>query len=326
MRLHTGIDAKHLMQMLGQALLKEDRQWKPKVYKFVDSTNQEVVGSQRDEVTKWMLFLYRKFNFTPETYGLSVYLLDRFLCLVKVRPKYLHCVAICCLYIAAKTLEEDEVIPSTVDLVKISQCTCSVAEILRMEVAILNKLSWSCKFVTAVDFLHIIHGMLMKYFPQLLTGLCDMTPSRHLGLMMRRLLSCYSNHRLTTFRPVTLAMTVVCLELEQLTPNWLSMVVMVQQMAKIDNDQFIQCREEIGRYLTSIKQLPLGLKIAADKIPVSRKKSIKRKADILDDDDDIYDGIKRLYNEDGNEVRMSCGSELHQDHDKYLQMTTVSAN
>lgn len=78
--------------------------------------------------------------------------------------------------------------------------------------------------------------------------------------------------------------------------------------------------------MTSIQQLPTSKKIVVDKVPVSRKKSIKRKADILDDDDDIYDGIKRLYNEDGNEVRMSCGTELHQDYDKYLQMTTVSAN
>jgi hypothetical protein len=75
--------------------------------------------------------------------------------------------------------------------------------------------------------------MLVNYFPQLLSGLSDMTPSRHLGLLMRRLYSCYGNHQLTTFRPVTLAMTVICLELEQITQNWLSMVVMVQQMAKV---------------------------------------------------------------------------------------------
>lgn len=324
MRLHIGIDAEHLVQMLGMNLQKEHEQFRPKTYKSVDDGSMEVNGFHRDDAVSWMLFLNRKFGFSPETYGLSVYLLDRFLCLVKVRPKYLHCVAICCLYIAAKTLEEDEVIPSTVDLVKISECTCSVAEILRMELAILNKLSWNVKYVTAVDFLHIIHAMLMNYFPQLLTGLSDMTPSRHLGLLMRRLYSCYSNHRLTTFRPVTLALTVICLELEQITQNWLSMVIMVQQMAKIDNEHFIRCREECGRFLTSIKQLPTGYKFSSEKL--SRKKSIKRKASILNEEDDIYDGIKRLYSEDSNEVRMSCSTELHQDNDNFLQMTTVSAN
>lgn len=325
MRLHIGVDAEHLVQMLGMNLQKEQEQWKPKTYKSVDANSSEVNGFQRDDAVNWMMYLNRLFSFTPETYGLSVYLLDRFLCLVKVRPKYLHCVAISCLYIAAKTLEEDEVIPSTVDVVKRSQCTCSVAEILRMELAILNKLSWNVKFVTAVDFLHIIHAMLVNYFPQLLSGLSDMTPSRHLGLLMRRLYSCYGNHQLTTFRPVTLAMTVICLELEQITQNWLSMVVMVQQMAKIDNEDFICCREECGRFLTSIKQLPTGYEFSAQK--PSCKKSIKRKANILDQEDDIYDGIKRLYNEDSSsDVRMSCGTELHQDNDNFLQMTTVSAN
>ena len=84
------------------------------------------------------------------------------------------------------------------------------------------------------NFVFQIHAMLMNYFPQLLAGLSDMTPSRHLGLLMRRLFCCYSNHHLMTFRPVTLAMTVICLELEQITQNWLSMVIMVQQMAKVN--------------------------------------------------------------------------------------------
>jgi hypothetical protein len=50
---------------------------------------QEVNGFQRDDAVNWMMYLNRLFSFTPETYGLSVYLLDRFLCLVKVSEVYL---------------------------------------------------------------------------------------------------------------------------------------------------------------------------------------------------------------------------------------------
>ena len=49
-----------------------------------------------------------------------------------------------------------QVIPSTKDLVKISRCDCAVSDILRMECLILDKLNWSVKTITAIDYLHIV--------------------------------------------------------------------------------------------------------------------------------------------------------------------------
>lgn len=49
-----------------------------------------------------------------------------------------------------------QVIPSAVDLVKTSQCGCAVSDILRMEMIVLNKLQWSVKSVTQIDYLHIV--------------------------------------------------------------------------------------------------------------------------------------------------------------------------
>lgn len=56
-------------------------------------------------------------------------------------------VDVCCVF---------QVIPSAVDLVKSSQCGCAVSDILRMEMIVLNKLQWSVKTVTQIDFLHIV--------------------------------------------------------------------------------------------------------------------------------------------------------------------------
>ena len=51
--------------------------------------------------------------FSMETFSLTVTLIDRFLASYKVKSKYLECLAVSCLYIAAKVREEDDKISIT---------------------------------------------------------------------------------------------------------------------------------------------------------------------------------------------------------------------
>lgn len=214
-----------------------------------------------------------------------------------------------------------------------------------------------------------IHGLLMSCYPKLLDGLSHLTPSQHLSMMMRKIFHCLGNHQLAVFSPINLVLSIVSLELEQITPNWFSIISMVQQVAdvrnqisqfvlliwlrwknfeklfniilriegkkslfkknafwrhllgtnslcfQINNQTFIQCREMIGQHLTKHGFLPSGYQFRV----VKRSKSIKRKA-VDDEEEDLYDGIKRLYSEDSMEtsaVRKSCSSEFvqHQDTD-----------
>jgi hypothetical protein len=68
----------------------------------------------------------------------------------------LECLAVGCLYIAAKCKEEDDTIPITPEFVIDCNASCSANELLRMERLILEKFDWFADFVTSVDFLQLV--------------------------------------------------------------------------------------------------------------------------------------------------------------------------
>ena len=74
----------------------------------------------------------------------------------KVRPKFLECLAVGCLYLAAKCKEEDDQIAITPEFVIDCNANCSSNELLRMERLILEKFDWFVDFVTPVDFLQLV--------------------------------------------------------------------------------------------------------------------------------------------------------------------------
>ncbi|KAK6173339.1 hypothetical protein SNE40_016810 [Patella caerulea] len=320
MKLHSGMTARSLARLLGEAINKEQKNWKPIEYKPTDMITSE----HRDEGVIWLLNLFNKFRFSPETFGAAVGILDKFISLVKVPPKYLRCVTITCLYLAAKTLEEDDIVPSTQIFARISGCGCSLSEILRMELVILKKLCWSLPTTSSIDVLHIIHTVLLQHHPHLLDGLKDMTPSRHMSIITRKLLTCLGQHRLLMFPPITVVVSMLSLELEQMTSAWFPLIALLQRMTNIDNQKLIHCREVIASYLSSVRMSVTPYQ------KIVPQKSKKRKVEQIDDDDDIYDSIKRLYNEDHimeiPTIHGSCSSELHQNTEETFSVHTVCAN
>lgn len=328
----SGLNDERAKQRLEATLDKERMQWKPVLPRPVSST-QEITDMERDKEAFWLIQLSQSFDFAPETYALAISIMDRVSTLVKIRPKYLRCVAISCLYIAAKTLEDDEAIPITLDLVRKSQCGCSVSEILRMELVILTKLDWNPKAVTAIDFLHLIHYLLMRSFPYLLTHLKDMTPSRFLALLTRKLLRLLCHADVARDRPSVVALALVSLELEQVIPqHWLKMNLMMQAVIQAENGEVISCRERMAWLLDQCGMLLTGYQTKPS-TSSSVMKSKKRKVEDMESDN-IYDGIKRLYDESGNNgseklflpKRGSCASEMHLDtEDLHPFVPTVAA-
>jgi len=329
----SGSDARRVMHTLSLNLEKERKFWKPIVIKA--TSDKDISAAQRDKYAAWIVSLSAEFKFQSETCGLAILLMDRVQQLFKVQAKYMQCVTVTCLYIAAKTLEEDENIPPTPDLVRKSHCGCSFAEITRMEIVILNKLNWNIRQPSAVDFLHTVHVVLLMHYPHLLSGSGGMNSSEHLSQMMRMMLRCLTSHTLLEFRPSSIALALVSLELEKLTQGWRRGMLPLLQKFNVGSEQLSHCREVIGGFLG--QQTSQGYaghhRHSSSSAPQSKKRKVEHNASSVEDDDK-FDGLKRLFSQEciavsstsgtvssaggtgRSTLKTSCSLEMHQDIEK----------
>ncbi|KAF7217719.1 cyclin-I [Nothobranchius furzeri] len=237
--------------LLEKATSREAKMWKIYVPKKPCSQDTDVSPAQRDEAVRWLTELHARLQLYPETLVLAVSLLDRFLAPIKARPKYLRCIAITCFFLAAKTCEEDECVPSLKDLAVSSNCGCSPSEILRMERIILDKLDWDLHTATALDFLHIFHVMVLSCRSRFLDSMLGLNRSQHLGLLIRRLYTCLADHTLVQLRGSMLALALLTLELETCCPDWLVLTIDLLRKAQIDSSELIRSRELVARSLST---------------------------------------------------------------------------
>ncbi|XP_041079226.1 cyclin-G1-like isoform X2 [Polyodon spathula] len=146
-----------------KALLDQEAKYQPKLcgLRLIESANDSglrMTARLRDFEIKDLLSLTRFFGFSAETFSLAVNLLDRFLAQMKVQPKHLSCVGLCCFYLAVKSVEEERNVPLASDLIRISQRRFTVSDMMRMEKIIIEKLYWKIKSTTALQLLRLYHS------------------------------------------------------------------------------------------------------------------------------------------------------------------------
>ncbi|KAF1378347.1 hypothetical protein PFLUV_G00189600 [Perca fluviatilis] len=324
-------ESRRLVGLLEAALLREARLWKAPVFKNGCIQGTDISSSQHQEVILWLGEMNRLFQFCPETFALGVCVLNRLLSTVKAQPKYLKCIAFTSLVLAAKINEEDEVIGSVQDLVVQSGCNFSTAEILRMERIILDKLHWDLYTASPVDFIHIFHALLVSGHPHLIPsiglgsgvswdsatdpGLLPAGPGHQkrpagfqAALWTRQVQHCMACHQLWQFKGSTLALAIITLELEAVTPDWFSIFTDLLKKAQVDSGEFIHCKEMVDEYLHSLEfSLPANAVYIFDSAQVpdeerawSPTQRLRRGPAVGEqgDSDEYYDGFRRLYDEE----------------------------
>uniref|UniRef100_A0A8C5QJ09 Cyclin I family member 2 n=1 Tax=Leptobrachium leishanense TaxID=445787 RepID=A0A8C5QJ09_9ANUR len=249
----TGLLESHrLAAMLENSLDTEARKWKAPSFQGSTIKGTDISPMQYEQAVVWLEKLRSIFHFYPDTFFLAVTILNRMLASVKAQVKYLRCITVACLYLAAKTNEEREVIPLVKDLVEQSKCMCSSAEILRMERLILDKLQWDLYMATPMDFLNTFHAMVMSNSPSLFHDHLQINPSRHVALLTRQVQHCTACHQLLQFRGSTLALVIMTLELELMTADWFPVSSDLLTKAKIEHADFICCKETVESNLETL--------------------------------------------------------------------------
>lgn len=340
-----AVESRRLVGLLEAALVREARLWKVPVFKNGCIQGADISSSQHQEVILWLGEMNRLFHFCPETFALGVCVLHRLLSTVKAQPKYLKCIAFTSLVLAAKINEEDEVIGSVQDLVVQSGCNFSTAEILRMERIILDKLHWDLYTATAVDFIHIFHALLVSGHPHLIPsiglgsgvswdsatdpGTLPAEPGHQkrpaglqAALWTRQVQHCMACHQLWQFKGSTLALAIITLELEALTPDWFSVFTDLLKKAQVDSAEFIHCKEMVDEYLHSLEfSLPANAVYILDSAQIqdeerawspTQRHGRQRSSRDQGDSDEYYDGFRCLYNEEatpGAQINDTEGSQ-----------------
>merc|ERR1719309_848694 len=219
-----------------------------------------VSGQQRDECIFWLAWILRKFRSSAETMSLAVSLFDAVLLAASpnapssalsliVTKDNCKLVALVCLLLAAKFSEEDADVPTTKDLIAISEISVdgagvaaknnngniadaaershdagttsnviSVETALRMERLILTTLDWDLNRPTPLKFLEILHTLLMCHQPQLLEDVAlNLTPAEHLQRLTWKMQKIVANHQLAlSYRPAVLAVSLLSVDLESI--------------------------------------------------------------------------------------------------------------
>ncbi|CAH8547894.1 unnamed protein product [Schistosoma haematobium] len=154
---------------LLQDLLSKEFIYQPNnafLYYVNPEVDDKVDAVLRNEAVHNLRFLHNSFfNLSTETFCKAVNLIDRFIVKVKVKPKYMACVAAasyCAVCKLSSSNNKNVILPDPETMVHITRCGGNAADLLRMEEILDSKLSHDLDGVNAFDFLQLFIDCVTK--------------------------------------------------------------------------------------------------------------------------------------------------------------------
>jgi len=127
---------------------------------YFQNTQSEIKPHMRKIVTDWMLEVCQDQNCHADVFLTSCNMMDRFLSQLCIKKSQFQLVAASTIFIASKLVDPCPV--SSLDLIKYTDNTYDITEILEMELLILSKLKWDLSAVTPYDFLEHLLRLLTE--------------------------------------------------------------------------------------------------------------------------------------------------------------------
>jgi len=125
---------------------------------YFQAVQSEILPHMRKMVTDWMLEVCLDQRCHVDVFLLSCNIMDRFLSQIEIKKSQFQLVAAATMFISSKLVDPCPI--SGNDLVKYTDKTYNLTELLEMELLILSKLKWDLSAVTPYDFLEYLVRLL----------------------------------------------------------------------------------------------------------------------------------------------------------------------
>ncbi|KAJ0003063.1 hypothetical protein NQD34_008212 [Periophthalmus magnuspinnatus] len=236
-----------------KALMDQEGRYQPKLgglrcLESAQDNGLRMTTKLRELEVRDLLSLTRFFGFSSETFSLAISVLDRFLSVMKIQPKHLSCVGLCCFYIAVKSSEEEKNVPLATDLIRITQSRFTVSDMMRMEKIIMEKLHWKVKAPTTLRFLRLFYRHLQEQLPH------ESEKTLSIERLEAQLKACHCSFVFTKMKPSLLALALLSFELrEQHDPECSDQISAalsaIQTQLYIKDGDLVCVRELVGKCL-----------------------------------------------------------------------------